>query len=106
MIIISGPYFADSMNKDSSILKHILNNNIQKVKTWIDPSDMLLYCFDDVNLNCISVKIAMNIIFLLYKTFKYYMNNLEIFIEQSIDIMLIFICNCLYYELDIFIIGL
>ncbi|XP_060552147.1 uncharacterized protein LOC132713522 [Ruditapes philippinarum] len=39
-VSVLGPYFADSKNNDASILKHILNNNIQEIKSWIDPSDI------------------------------------------------------------------
>ena len=41
-ISVLGPYFADSKNNDVSILKHIINNNIEEIKNWINPNDIFV----------------------------------------------------------------
>jgi len=41
-ISVLGPYFADSKNNDASILKHIMNNNIEEIKNWINPNDIFV----------------------------------------------------------------
>lgn len=41
-VSILGPYFADNKNNDSSILKHIMNNNIEEIKSWVRPNDIFV----------------------------------------------------------------
>ena len=41
-ISVLGPYFADSKNNDASILNHIINNNIEEIKSWVKPSDIFV----------------------------------------------------------------
>ena len=41
-VSVLGPYFADSKNNDASILNHIINNNGEKIKGWVKPSDIFV----------------------------------------------------------------
>ena len=38
-ISILGPYLADGKNNDASILNHILNQNVEDIKSWIEEDD-------------------------------------------------------------------
>ena len=41
-ISVLGPYYADSKNNDASILNHIINNNVEEIKSWVKPSDIFV----------------------------------------------------------------
>ncbi|OWF49584.1 uncharacterized protein LOC110451517 isoform X2 [Mizuhopecten yessoensis] len=41
-ITVLGPYFADYKNNDASILKHILHNNIEDIKNWVEENDIFI----------------------------------------------------------------
>ena len=41
-VTVLGPYFADSKNNDASILKHIIQNNVEEIKNWMKPSDIFV----------------------------------------------------------------
>ena len=41
-ISILGPYLADGKNNDASILNHILNQNVEDIKSWIEEDDIFV----------------------------------------------------------------
>ena len=41
-ISILGPYYADSKNNDASVFNHIINNNVEEIKSWVKPSDIFV----------------------------------------------------------------
>ena len=41
-ISILGPYLADGKNNDASILNHILNQNVEDIKSWIEEDDIFM----------------------------------------------------------------
>lgn len=41
-ITILGPYLADHKNNDASILTHIIHNNIEDIKNWVEENDIFI----------------------------------------------------------------
>lgn len=39
---VLGPYFADSKNNDASIIKHIVSNNVEEIKSWMQANDIFV----------------------------------------------------------------
>ena len=41
-VTVVGPYLSDSKNNDASILKHMLNTNVEDVKQWVQEDDIFI----------------------------------------------------------------
>jgi hypothetical protein len=39
---VFGPFLADGHNNDASIIKHIIKNNDQGIKTWLHDDDIII----------------------------------------------------------------
>jgi len=41
-VTVVGPYLSDSKNNDASILKHMLNTNVEDIKQWVQEDDIFI----------------------------------------------------------------
>ena len=41
-LAVHGPYLADDKNNDASILTHIIKNNIDDIKHWVNENDVFI----------------------------------------------------------------
>ena len=41
-LAVHGPYLADAKNNDASILTHIIKNNIDDIKHWVNENDIFI----------------------------------------------------------------
>lgn len=42
ILSVLGPYLADYGNNDANITKHILNNNLEEVRSWLRKDDIFI----------------------------------------------------------------
>lgn len=41
-VAVNGPYLADAKNNDASILNHIIKNNVNDIRDWVDEDDTFI----------------------------------------------------------------
>ena len=56
-LAVYGPYLADAKNNDASILTHIIKNNIDDIKHWVNENDIfIVVSTEDANLSRLVTK--------------------------------------------------
>ena len=41
-VTVVGPYLSDAKNNDASILKHMINTNVEDIKSWVREDDIFV----------------------------------------------------------------